>query len=214
MYINKLEKDNEKLIANAMAIINTTKYEMDKELNTFIEFKSEIKNELGTYKEAQDSLKDNMAGLSGRIDQIRADISENKNQDGTTVVFNVYSYADQTLTSSQPVIFDRILQNQGNGYDKSTGIFTAPVGGIYQFNANLCANKDKELEYAIFVSGVKIVKGEFRASSNSVDLKCTSFSAASLVSKGEKVSVRGYTASLDTQGDDPLSFSGALIKEV
>ena len=35
------------------------------------------------------------------------------------------------------VIFDTIVKNQGSGYNNSTGIFTAPVTGIYVFTTSL-----------------------------------------------------------------------------
>lgn len=126
-------------------------------------------------------------------------------------MFNAYSVVAQ---SSNPVIFEKINLNEGNGYDKSTGVFTAPADGVYQFNAQLCINKDYDLEYSIVAASVKIVKGEFRAASDSGDEKCTSFSAAYIVRKGETVSVSGGSASLDASTDDPHYFSGALLKRL
>ncbi|KAL4218556.1 hypothetical protein ACF0H5_023290 [Mactra antiquata] len=242
MYIEKLEKDNKILIANSMATINTTKYEMDKELNNFVESKSEIQKlladnlnkanemntafadnlkntkqeiqkELDTITGEQTSIKDDINGLTGQIDQISSYVAERKtNKDNTTIVFNVYADSPQTRSKSEPIIFDHIRQNKGDGYNASTGIFTAPVAGIYQFNGHLCTNKAGDLEYAIYASNVYIVKGEFRAASDSDDEKCTSFGASHYVQTGEDVSVRGYRVGLDAGGDDLLSFSGALIK--
>ena len=41
------------------------------------------------------------------------------------------------MTSSQAsnndLVFDKVIFDQGNNYDNTTGIFTAPVAGVYQF---------------------------------------------------------------------------------
>ncbi|KAL4218509.1 Elastin microfibril interfacer [Mactra antiquata] len=283
MYIQELEKDNKILIANAMATINTTKYEMDKERTNYIESTLEMKNvltdnlnktkemkmefeenlsktkleinnefrenlsktrsemkiefednvrttkheipkELGTVVEEQTSIKDDINGLTGQIDQINAYVAERKIKDSRTIVFNAYRETPQTRSDYSPVIFDHIYQNEGNGYDASTGIFTAPVSGIYQFNSQLCAKKGGDLDYYIRVPNVDIVTGkksyadivtgEFRAPSDADDTKCTSFSASYHVQKNDEVSVRTYSHDLDANSKgDSLSFSGTLIKE-
>ena len=37
------------------------------------------------------------------------------------------------LGASQTVIYDEVLENDGNGYDDRTGVFTCPVAGTYMF---------------------------------------------------------------------------------
>ena len=34
----------------------------------------------------------------------------------------------------QPIVFDKIETNIGNAYSQFTGVFTAPLNGVYQFN--------------------------------------------------------------------------------
>ena len=34
----------------------------------------------------------------------------------------------------QPIVFDKIETNIGNAYSQFTGVFTAPLDGVYQFN--------------------------------------------------------------------------------
>lgn len=50
-------------------------------------------------------------------------------------------------------MFPVILLNKGNGYDKNTGIFTAPVNGTYIFSVQLCPSINQRLTYRLLVDG-------------------------------------------------------------
>ena len=43
------------------------------------------------------------------------------------------------LGTKSTLRFDKTITNIGNGYDPSTGIFTAPVTGVYGFSVNMMA---------------------------------------------------------------------------
>jgi len=43
------------------------------------------------------------------------------------------------VVDNSDVIFDRVVTNVGNAYDKPTGKFTAPADGVYQFNVVISA---------------------------------------------------------------------------
>ena len=57
---------------------------------------------------------------------------------GTTISFSAYLSTTQSNVTGDgtivPVIFDTALVNYGGGYNTSTGVFTAPFPGNYQFN--------------------------------------------------------------------------------
>ncbi|CAN9505400.1 unnamed protein product [Ophioblennius macclurei] len=55
-----------------------------------------------------------------------------------------------------PIVFGQVLVNQGSAYDSTTGVFTAPIAGIYQFvfTAQLCRGNHNNSWY-FKVNGVK-----------------------------------------------------------
>lgn len=54
--------------------------------------------------------------------------------------------------------FDKKVEiNAGEGYDKSTGIFTAPIAGTYLMNIQLCV-EPKKLVHAQILVGKRVIK--------------------------------------------------------
>ena len=57
------------------------------------------------------------------------------------VAFRAYRNAALTATTGTPfVVFDTVQYNYGSGYNSSTGYFTAPVSGVYVFNAAIATD--------------------------------------------------------------------------
>ena len=58
------------------------------------------------------------------------------------VGFLAYPKNNFNTTDREPVIFDGVIRNTGNGYDNRTGIFTVPVAGVYHIYFNLLADDE------------------------------------------------------------------------
>ena len=50
------------------------------------------------------------------------------------VAFSVGLSSDQTVGGGSKVVFDQLLLDLNQVYDRKTGDFVAPVGGLYEFN--------------------------------------------------------------------------------
>nr|KAG5707860.1 hypothetical protein BaRGS_031591 [Batillaria attramentaria] len=105
--------------------------------------------------------------------------------------------------------FDRVVSNVGGGYDPHTGIFTAPVTGLYAFFLFLMAINDGDIHVAIVKEGAQLDKVFAGGPGNSYD------QGSSLLSKhmsaGEQVWVVQVTHDTTVRGDTWTVFSGFLV---
>nr|XP_011430624.2 complement C1q tumor necrosis factor-related protein 3-like isoform X1 [Crassostrea gigas] len=59
---------------------------------------------------------------------------ERNARNSKTVAFHVYlTNSISSLSQNQTIKYDHVITNIGEGYDKTTGKFTAPVDGVYSF---------------------------------------------------------------------------------
>ncbi|CAG2205983.1 C1QL [Mytilus edulis] len=56
-----------------------------------------------------------------------------------TIAFSVTRKSDITLSPFQTLVFDKVYSNEGGGYNAHTGLFTAPVNGMYYFVVSFLA---------------------------------------------------------------------------
>ncbi|VDI61421.1 Hypothetical predicted protein [Mytilus galloprovincialis] len=56
-----------------------------------------------------------------------------------SIAFSATRTTDITLSSLQTLLFDKVYLNEGGGYNAHTGLFTAPVNGIYYFAVSFLA---------------------------------------------------------------------------
>ncbi|XP_053374249.1 complement C1q-like protein 2 [Mercenaria mercenaria] len=112
--------------------------------------------------------------------------------------------------SGQTIVFKTATLNEGSGYDKTTGIFTAPVAGTYLFSIQLCVEKGHDVDYAIVVDGVNVKVGHF---SDATWELCYSAETVAILRSGSRVWVKcDYdTCYLHQRTHYSNTFSGVLI---
>ncbi|XP_062603525.1 caprin-2-like [Saccostrea cucullata] len=71
------------------------------------------------------------------------------------IAFHANSPSDfKNLALHQPLIFGRVILNQGNQYHHSTGVFTPNVSGVYVFYVQLVVSLDGYVHTELVVEGV------------------------------------------------------------
>ncbi|XP_063401904.1 uncharacterized protein LOC134686161 [Mytilus trossulus] len=95
--------------------------------------------------------------IMAKINTIESQVSNNSKQGynemlkkGETIAFSAYRTSPQSLSDGTKVLFNQVWTNVGNGYQASTGIFTAPREGLYHFTAVLMSTNGGSLFSKIY----------------------------------------------------------------
>lgn len=100
----------------------------------------------------------------------------------------------------ETVIFDKVSLNEGNAYDKTSGIFTAPLNGIYSFT------------WTTATRGGKLITKMFTDGSGRNGIEVTTSHVNIKMKKGDKAWIRAYRHwGYLALGGDWCSFSGVKL---
>ena len=136
-------------------------------------------------------------------------------------IFHAYRTSNYSIgTSDAIIIYDTTKVNQGSHYNTTTGIFTAPVDGIYEFAwASIATTANDVFRYILAINGSpETAKDELRVDINSTGLDYGTngeFSRYISLSANDTVEVQVNTGSAQTgYGDANFAytyFRGRLI---
>ncbi len=66
------------------------------------------------------------------------------------------SFTTNTHSPSNPIVFNRDVFNYGGHYDRTTGIYTVPLDGIYEISVFIRGYSDTEIAAYIVVDNTKV----------------------------------------------------------
>lgn len=127
-----------------------------------------------------------------------------------TPAFSAVLTHKQSASANDVIKFNKVYTNIGRGYNPSTGIFTAPIAGVYQFSAVVMSDKGQYLIASLYHNATRV---------SSVHIKTISFQTGALgmvldLKKGDQIAVKSggrYTIHSDIM--NYCSFSGFVISQ-
>nr|XP_034300407.1 complement C1q-like protein 4 isoform X3 [Crassostrea gigas] len=152
-------------------------------------------------------IKNQLSSLEKAINMLDNVSKSSKDQ----VVFHAEMGSSKTYHRTSVWVYDIVVTNVGNAYNPSTGKFTAPTNGIYQFNWYTLSDPKVTSHPGLFVNGQ--IKAHQAANNNGgTSQYITAGSSMALpLKKGDVVcimDVYGGTATLRSQW---TAFGGVLI---
>ena len=66
------------------------------------------------------------------------------------------TFSANTLTPTNPIVFDVTRLNPGGHYDNTTGIYTVPLDGIYQVIFHIWGYDDAVIYPHLVVDGIQV----------------------------------------------------------
>lgn len=197
---------------------------METALGEIRAYKDEFNSMKATLKETVEEMK---ANVNNTVEELKASVESQMSQVETvtklkeklqtpTVMFSSKNVADYSPSRQQVMVFTSVMQNIGNGYDSSTGIFTAPVNGTYMFNVQLCVHSNNWAQFQLAVdSSSDIIAAFGHYNSDGGDLFTTT--TVYPLSVGQQIWVQSYRNSgstnvlFDSGTDCWCQFSGSLV---
>uniref|UniRef100_K1QBA7 Complement C1q tumor necrosis factor-related protein 3 n=1 Tax=Magallana gigas TaxID=29159 RepID=K1QBA7_MAGGI len=97
----------------------------------------------------------------------------------------------ENLKNQETVIFDKVLLNEGNAYDHVSGIFTAPLDGIYSFTWTTLSKTGKYFVTEIVLNGKTVALNYTDGRGHDGNPMSTSHANIKM-KKGDKVWIRTH----------------------
>ncbi|XP_060575884.1 uncharacterized protein LOC132733283 isoform X2 [Ruditapes philippinarum] len=110
---------------------------------------------------------------------------------------------------NQNIVFDKVITNLGNAYNKYSGDFKAPVSGTYVFSATLMAYDSQTAHYRIMSNGTDVGNMYLHGTGGAT----TAMTVILQLNKGDDVFLQNIDSDKPLHGYAYSTFSGYLLQQ-
>ncbi|XP_070786068.1 complement C1q-like protein 2 [Enoplosus armatus] len=108
-----------------------------------------------------DAMKEKLAALESRLEHSENQIVELRNKEKKVVIFSAEVGARGAVgpfNTETTLIYKTVITNIGNAYSEVTGIFAAPVAGVYYFTIFHHSGGDRGTELFLYKNSQRMVQ--------------------------------------------------------
>ena len=131
--------------------------------------------------------------------------------DGPVGFFAVLTDHVEHAGELQSIAFDTAVTNEGSAYTPHTGIFVAPVGGLYVFSSTLTSYPHNNAIFSFLKNGNPVSHLHPHSDSDSPAYDTSAMTIVLELGKGDDVSVANRHADESLNGHRLSTFSGFLL---
>ncbi|XP_029025612.2 cerebellin-1-like [Betta splendens] len=158
-------------------------------------------------------MKHRLAVIEARLEASENQIEELKKKESTMVMFTAIIQkggAYGPFNTNVTLTYNNVIMNIGDGYNSSTGIFVAPVAGVYYFTFSYHAGGHEKTILDMYKNSTLIVRSSDHKSNVVTAHNGGNASFLQLV-KGDQVYVRMLAQSHIWAAELHTTFSGFLV---
>ncbi|XP_040887730.1 cerebellin-4-like [Toxotes jaculatrix] len=162
------------------------------------------------------AMREKLGVIETKLKESESQIVELKNKERNKVVFSAATGGNGAIgpfNTDTTIIFKTVITNIGSAYNQFTGIFTAPVAGIYHFSFFYHAGGSHPVSLNLILNNQAVVTTyDHRTSHDGAD---NGGNAVFLqLQQGDQVYIR-LGANTNVWGNDAITtFNGALLSQV
>ncbi|XP_027893839.1 caprin-2-like isoform X2 [Xiphophorus couchianus] len=160
------------------------------------------------------NLKEKSEALETRQTETENQVLELKKKDATIIAFSAATGGSGHIgpfDTDTTLIYRKLIINVGNAYNQHTGIFSAPVPGIYYFTYFYHAGGSQVVNLSLMKNNEEVVTTYDHKTSH--DVADNGGNAALLqLQQGDQVYMRMHANSHIWQNDHITTFSGVLLR--
>lgn len=114
----------------------------------------------------------------------------------------------------QNIPFDVVITNEGSAYTAHSGVFTAPISGLYVFSSTLTSYPHNGAKFSFLKNGSPLTHMHPHSNDDSPAYDTSSQTIVLKLMKGDGISVANRNSDESLSGNKLSIFSGFLLQQI